>query len=231
MLSVLFDSLLRLWRKSLSFILVIAILISVIAVAMLATKFRTRPLISSQPTVEKIRDISQLSVLNVSVSDVIEISDPKRLLGIQYSTDEVLFVTRGDADIGVDLEALEVTVDERSHTAHIHLPTPKVSRARLDMNKTQVFDGYGNPIGLSSRTPLPAVAARIAQEHVKQLAGAPDFIDRAKRRTESLITGYLGDFGWKAVLDWRDDIPDASRVPVVPPEVRSNSDIPNSGRK
>ncbi len=115
------------------------------------------------------------------------------------------WLIRGDALIAVNLgQAAVVERDEAKKRATIRLPPPEVLQARVDHEKTQIWE-------LKSTTWIPWAADKDslrdmamahAQRFVAHAAGSAENIQQAKAGAESAIRGLYGEVGWSVGVRW-----------------------------
>jgi hypothetical protein len=156
--------------------------------------------ISMGPRIEDIRKIAQLAVLRVQAADVIE--------GTTSGAKAILLV-KGDADIAVDLDHVEVAErDDQAHRLTLLLPTPKAERPRVDHDRTKIYEL--RKTGLAALNPfadprqvLLEDCMRAAQTAVEKAVQADEFVTQAKERTEQLLVSYHRDMGWEVAVRWR----------------------------
>jgi|GEM_PF-2492737 len=159
-----------------------------------------RHVVSAGPRVEDVRRIARLAVLRVQVADVIE----GRNAGAR-----ALVLVRGDADISIDLDGIEIRVaDEATRTLRVVLPLPKPDRPRVDQQRTRIYEI--TKVGLAALNPFADPRAglleecmRAAQESVARAVSSPEFIDQARERAEWLLTGFYRELGWQVIIEWR----------------------------
>jgi len=155
---------------------------------------------SSGPRVEEVRQIAKLAVLRVQVADVIE--------GNTAGAKAAVLV-KGDADIAVDLDQIELAErDERRRTVTLVLPTPAPERARVDHDRTRVYELRKTGLALLNpfadpRADLLADCMRAAQEDVEQAVRAAGFTAKAKEQTELLLRSFYREWGWEVTVRWK----------------------------
>ncbi len=158
-------------------------------------------IVSVGPRIEDIRRIARLAVLRVQVADVIE--------GRNAGARAVLLV-KGDADIMVDFGAIEIADrNDELRTATLRLPAPTPERARVDHDRTRVYELHKtglaaiNPFA-DPRQPLLEDCMRAAQDTIRQSVRHPDFVTQAKRQAEVLLKAFYHEMGWDVTIEWAD---------------------------
>ncbi len=153
------------------------------------------------PRIEDIRQIAQLAVLRVRVSDVIE---------GRNAGGRALVLVYGDADVAVDWQSARlVEVDDAARRLVIELPRPKPQRARVDHERTRVYEV--RKIGLAAWNPLadprPALledCMRAAQAAIEAAVGRETYVAQARAHTEVLLVEYHRALGWDVEVRWQD---------------------------
>jgi hypothetical protein len=167
--------------------------------------------VSSQrgPRIEDIRQVAELAVLRVQVSDVIE----GRNAGGQ-----ALVLVHGDADVAVDWsQARLASRDDAARRLIIEAPAPAPRRARVDHERTRIYEirktglAAWNPWA-DPRTELLADCMRAAQSAVEAAVSREACVAQARDRAERLLRDYHRALGWDAELRWTDAAPLVSGV-------------------
>jgi hypothetical protein len=160
-------------------------------------------LASVGPRIEDVRRLARLAVLRVQVADVIE--------GRSAGAEAAVFV-RGDADLVVDLEQVEIVErDEAARVATVVLPRPHAERARVDHDRTRLYTlretglAAWNPFA-DARPVLLADAMRAAQEAVARAVRAEEFVVQAQQQAETLLRRYGGALRWDICVRWEDRV-------------------------
>ncbi len=154
---------------------------------------------STAPRIEDIREIAKLAVLEVHVADVIE---------GRNAGGRALVLVHGDADLAVDWSAIEVAAtDAEQRVLTLNLPEPQVERARVDHDRTRVYEVVKTGVAAWNpfADPRPALledCMRAAQQSIDRAARDPAFVAQARLRTESLLTAYHQRLGWRTAIRW-----------------------------
>jgi hypothetical protein len=157
------------------------------------------PIQSSVPTIEHIQPLAALVSMRVDISDVQVSSLDGYTGGIR-----IALLIRGDFLMTVNLSRARFeSLDKTARTAILVLPDPVGMSPRLDQERTVVFsiDTHGMwQMIPSDRGRAVAVdqAMRQAQRLLTLQARKSELVERAKARTESLVTSFL-----KQTLDWK----------------------------
>jgi hypothetical protein len=200
-------------------LLLLIILVMVAALAVLSLPGRMWPptpmptpqpqpvVVRSQgPTIERLEQLSHLVATRVLVADVL-VGEGNGCKGA--------WLIRGDALIAVDLsKASVVEKNETAKRATIRLPLPEVLQARVDHERTQIWE-------LKSTTWIPWASDKDslrdtvmahAQRLVGHAAGSAENIQQAKASAEAVIRGFWSEVGWTISVTWADSPSESQKV-------------------
>jgi hypothetical protein len=155
------------------------------------------------PTLENIRELSELVTLTVDVSDVQQTRIGGRVGGIT-----ALLAVKGDAQVSVDLSAARFErIDRRARTAVLVLPDPVATRPRLDHDHSRLFAIRED--GLWAITPGDRMYSLVtdrawaeAQHTVAVIAADPKVVERASRHAELVLRAHFAALGWDVAVRW-----------------------------
>ncbi len=155
---------------------------------------------SSSPRIESIKNLEELIVLKVFVTDgVIGRTKSKQC--------EVVYLFQGDALLSVNMKSINVvTCDNSEKTIKVSLPEPKVLQSGLNFaKKTEMYKTNGGLFTSSKMQQKIHEECRIkAAEKVAIEASSPKNIQKAKEEAECLLKQMFGDsIGWKVDIEWR----------------------------
>ncbi len=153
---------------------------------------------SQGPTIERLEKLSQLLVSRVHIAAV--------LVGVSDDS-KGAFLIRGDALIGLDLSKAVITEkDDSARRATLLLPQPRVILARVDHEKSKVYE-----FRTTSWIPWHSQPGRLleeamlqAQRMVTQAAGSKENIDQARRQAEVIIAALYEQLGWHLTIVFQD---------------------------
>jgi Protein of unknown function (DUF4230) len=153
------------------------------------------------------RDLSRLETSELHVEKVIDLTDTQsRLYGLAEGTDNVLLVAVGDVSIGVDLGKVkdgDVSMDEKTHVAHMKLPKPEVFSARLDEKATYVYSRETSLFAKRNEQ-LESRARKEAQDVIQRQADTEEAKSRAKAQAEKVLRELATSLGASSVtFDWQ----------------------------
>jgi hypothetical protein len=159
----------------------------------------------SPPSIESIRDLSELTVLQVRATEVVT----NEIKGQTGGTSVAVLVT-GDVFLGVDLEQAEfVEIDQDKQHIVLFLPVPEVRRAAIDHRTSQMIysERHGlwrMALGPALEDELIADAYKIGEQRLKDAAMQADLTGRAKRHAESVLRRFIDGTGWTLTIRWSD---------------------------
>ena len=135
------------------------------------------------------------------------------------------FLVRGDARIAVDLsEARIAAKDPKTMTATIVLPPPEVESARVDHERSSIYDVRKGLLVLGDKRKNLMIddAWRHAERPVASVAGKDEWIERARRQAEIALREFYGVLDWQVRVEWQDrpakDAKDDTEKPAPPSE-------------
>lgn len=154
---------------------------------------------STGPKIEDVRAIAKLAVLRVQVANVLE-GQNAGAVGI--------VLVRGDADMAVDLERIEIAAcDPEQRAATLRIPTPRPERPRVDHERTRVYElrktglAAFNPFA-DPRVDILVDTMRAAQTEVERAVQEEDFVAQAKAQAEMLLAAFYQKLGWSVAVEW-----------------------------
>ena len=160
------------------------------------------PVVSSLgPTVTQVERLGLLTVMKVSVSDVLT------LTGHSYKG---AWLVKGDALIAVDMRKLKVSDrDDQQKTMTITLPEPEILQPRVDHEKTMTYDVKGDWFtmipGWGNESKLRDAAMYHSQKLVEYAVHQPEYIKQAKSNAELVLQNIFGFSGWYITIQWADE--------------------------
>lgn len=159
--------------------------------------FAERPQYSSSgPTVDQLTQLSDLVVLRVQVSDVLQAKSKGTQMAI---------LVRGDADIAVDLSKAEISlVNAEAKTCMITIGTPTLVRPRVDHDRTKVYKVESSLLPWKNDTDVVFQdAMNQAQQLVEYASGKKEYIDQARLQAETVLRTFYKGLGWSVQVKWK----------------------------
>jgi hypothetical protein len=151
-----------------------------------------------------VKDLSRLEVTELRVEKVVDLTDKQsRLFGYVETQDSMLLVASGTAIVGVDLEKMRASYDDKTGTARLDLPEPTTLSVSLDPDATYV---YRRDTGVLAKRneQLEARARKEAHAAIERAAEDDEVKARAKKQAERQLTALLKQAGAKEVeIRWR----------------------------
>jgi len=174
----------------------------------LPNPFATQTVDRSAPAVLKsIRDLREYRAASGQFEVLVDLERdsalPAAILG-----ERTLFVAAGSVDAGVDFSGIgrgAVVVSEDRRSAVITLPRARLSKAKLDLDRSYVYDrrqGVLNEIGLlfederNTERDVYLLAERKLDEAAAKGSG---LVARAERNTRAMLESLLGSLGFTSV--------------------------------
>ena len=155
------------------------------------------------PTIEQVRRLESLVVQRVDVADV----STTELQGYTGGVRAAL-VVRGDLVVSVDLSRARFEAkDPVKRSAVLSLPSPRVSRPRLDQDRTRLFELSRAGLwvivpGDGGQSAAVNHAYRHAQEVVASAGEDPQLVERARLDAEETLTAFFQAVGWAVTIRW-----------------------------
>ena len=168
------------------------------------TKDRSQPVL-----LKSLERLSEYRAASANLQVVVDVEEDARLLPDFIKGERTLLVAAGNVDAGVDFRGLKgrnVVVNDDRTSATITLPGAKLSDARIDLERTRVFDTdrglidrVGDAFGGGGADEERRLL-RLAQRKLAEAARAdPILLAAAERNTRSMLEGMLRGLGFERV--------------------------------
>ncbi|MEM9186711.1 MAG: DUF4230 domain-containing protein [Planctomycetota bacterium] len=170
-----------------------------------ATRFR-----STGPTVQQLESLGHLTVLKLSLADVLEGN------GYGYKG---AWLIRGDALYAVDMRRAEITSrDDAARTATIRLPQPSLLQPRVDHNKTLTYAVERTTWipGTGDQSRLRDESMKEAQGLIERAASRDEYTSVARQNTELLLEKMYGLVEWDVEIDWSSGVGAGAQAEAPP---------------
>jgi hypothetical protein len=163
----------------------------------------------SQPVVLKsLERLSEFRAASANLQAIVDVERDSRLLPSFIKGERTLIVAAGTVDGAVDFRrlgegAVEISDDRREAT--LTLPAATLSKPRLDLRRTRVFDrdrGVLDRLGSVLSDDADAQRELLVLSEDKLAAAAredPDIRRAAERNTRAMLEGMLGGLGFERV--------------------------------
>jgi hypothetical protein len=161
---------------------------------------RTTAIDTSAPSVvEKIRQLSRLESVEYSIDKIVE--GDRQAPGVPnfLAGDRLLLIAHGQVIAGVDLSQLkngDLTVD--GDTVHLHLPAAQILTARIDNDRTRVYE-RSTGLLVTADPNLETQVRQAAEKQITQAALDDHILDQAQANARVTITGLLYALGFHKV--------------------------------
>jgi hypothetical protein len=162
---------------------------------------------SSGPTVQQLESLGHLTVLRLTVADVLE----GRGHGYRGA-----WLIRGDALYSIDLRKAAIqSKDEARRTATFELPLPVVAQPRVDHHKTLTYSVEKTSWvpWTGDQSKLRDAAMRESQRLVERAASHSDYLDTAQQNGELILRNMYALVDWEITVAWQSapDLPHEDR--------------------
>jgi hypothetical protein len=155
-------------------------------------------------TIEQVRKLASLVVLDVPISDV----HVTQLEGLTGGI-KVVIAVHGDVQIATDLsKARFEDLDAEHHTATLVLPKPAPGRPRLNHEKTRIVaierNGLWNILpGEAGEKAATNRAMSAAQQLLTDAAKRDDLAAKACAHADEVLRSFFTALGWTVTLQWQ----------------------------
>ena len=171
--------------------------------------FREETVDRSSPVVLKsIENLRRFQAATGHYEVIVDLEKDTRYVPSAIRGERVLFVAVGDVEAGVDFTDLKddaVRVSDNRRTVHLRLPHAEFFRARVDPERSYVYD---RDRGLIDRVASIFQDSPTSEQELYVLAQAklldaaeesPDLLARAERNTRLMLVGLLEALGFTSV--------------------------------
>ncbi len=162
------------------------------------------PEVTVETIVARLQPIQELSTLKVSVSGIVNASQPGRHWW--QGENRLVLLVRGQALYSIDLSGLKVEVEEGR--VRIELPPPRVAEAWVDVEQSRIWKREVGRFRSENQVRLEEEAWHSAHKLVKAGAETESHLRLAMVRTENRITGIVHqvDAGLQVEILWRESV-------------------------
>ena len=154
-----------------------------------------------QSVVEQVRNVAQLTTVEVVESTVIEKGNDFGWLNWARGDRIFMFVV-AKIGAGIDFERFysgSFDVDTETGTVTVELPSAEITYIALDNEQTQVIDrSTGFLTGGDAQ--LESDARQVAEQVLRESAIQSGILDRAEKNARSVIEGLLLELGYSRVV-------------------------------
>jgi|GEM_PF-1758696 len=157
------------------------------------------------PSIDRIRELNELTVLEVQASEVVTTEVNGRTGGTT-----VVVLVHGTVTLGVDLEqARYLHVDAEQRQLTLALPQPTVRRVAIDPHASRLLScersGLWNmAIGPAREDEAFAASLAIGHDRMAHAASREDIVARARHHAESVLGRFVTELGWSLEMRWEE---------------------------
>nr|WP_290665536.1 DUF4230 domain-containing protein [Ardenticatena sp.] len=141
--------------------------------------------------VRQVRGASELTTALYSMETIVAQSQARELLGVQVGETKMIYVAYGEVRAGVDLSEIDASnVQVVSDTVTIRLPPPKILDAKIDVERSYVYDFDKSLFGPVDPT-MQSRAEQLALEKIRRAACENGILEEANTRAEIAVRALL----------------------------------------
>ena len=194
---------------------VVAVLVVVAAIAVFPgldglNPFKTETVDRSQPVLLKsLEKLSEYRASSANLQVVVDVERDAPLLPDIVKGERTLLVAAGTVDGVVDFRALRgenVRVNDDRTAVTLTLPAARLSEARLDLDRTRVFDRnrglldrIGDALGNGGADEERQLLQLAQRKLAEAAAGTPEVRGAAERNTRAMLDGMMRGLGFERV--------------------------------
>ncbi len=173
--------------------------------------------------INKIRGASELATAVFAMEAVVPTKQDRTLGKLTFGTTTLLYIAYGEVRAGVDLSQLQPDdIQIRDDRINITLPPPQILDAKIDVNRSSVYDYNRGFLGLGpdSAPNLQTLAGQAALNKIVEVACQQNILTQANDRAKLTVGQLLSSVAEKP-LNLETQPADPSRC-VLPPEPSSS---------
>lgn len=169
--------------------------------------------------INKIRGANELATAVFAMEAVVPTKQERTLGKLTLGTTTLLYIAYGEVRAGVDLSQLQPKdIQLRNDSITITLPPPQILDAKIDVNRSSVYDYNRGFLGLGpdSAPDLQTLAGQAALNKILEVACQQNILAQANDRAKLAVGQLLSSVAEKP-LNMETQAVDPSRC-VLPPE-------------
>jgi len=173
--------------------------------------------------INKIRGANELATAVFAMEAVVPTKQERTLGKLTLGTTTLLYIAYGEVRAGVDLSQLQPDdIQIRNESINITLPPPQILDAKIDVNRSSVYDYNRGFLGLGpdSAPDLQTLAGQAALSKILEVACQQNILTQANDRAKLAVGQLLSSVAEKP-LNLETQPVDPSRC-VLPPEPSSS---------
>lgn len=141
--------------------------------------------------VKQVRNASELTTAIYSMETIVAQSQARELLGVQVGETKMIYVAYGEVRAGVDLSEIDVNdVRVISDTVIIRLPPPKLLDAKIDVERSYVYDFDKSLFGPVDPA-MQSRAEQLALAKIRRAACENAILEEANNRAAIAVRALL----------------------------------------
>lgn len=162
-----------------------------------------KPTSSRPPSIDAIRELAELTVLEIEVTDVVTASVTGQTGGTTID-----MLVRGSVTLAVDLQqARFVKVDKDQQQIVLALPPPEVRRVTIDHQTSRVLNCQRSglwrmTVGEALEDQAISAALVLGQQRLSNAASRDDLDQRARRHAEAVLQRFVTEITWTLEVRW-----------------------------
>lgn len=151
---------------------------------------------------QQIRAASELTTAVFAMEAIVPTQQDRELGGVVLGTTKLLYIAYGEVRAGVDLNQIEAqNITVTGDTVQVQLPPPQVLDAKLDVNRSQVYEYNRGFLGLGpdNAPALQTLAQQQALQKIVSTACNTGLMQTARDRAQQVVTHLLSGAGYNQV--------------------------------
>lgn len=156
---------------------------------------------SSEATVQSIRQVGELTSLQVRVEKVVDAESTLGFADFLFG-DRLLLVAAGEASFGIDLTRLsDDSIEINGSSVQLTLPEIELLNVSLDEDATRVYSRDTGWLRLRQETDLESEARLAAVQAIEsQVANDPLYREQAEESAREVMTSLLSGLGFEEII-------------------------------
>ncbi|MEL6552237.1 MAG: DUF4230 domain-containing protein [Cyanobacteria bacterium J06621_11] len=155
--------------------------------------------------IKQVQEVSELTTAVFTMEAVVPAQSDRKFGEVTIGKTNLLYVAYGEAEAGINLEALsaaDVTPSETGSQVRVVLPEPRLLDVKIDVDRSNVYDysrGLFN-LGPDRASELQTLAQREAKQKIRQAACEQGILNQANERADLVVTQLLQAAGFQEVI-------------------------------
>lgn len=145
--------------------------------------------------VQQVRPASELTTAIFTMEAVVPTQQDRTLGGLTVGSTKLLYIAYGEVRAGIDLAQITpLDIQINGEQATLRLPAPKILDAKIDVNRSRVYD-YDRGIlgfGPDAAIELQSLASQTALNRIVEAACSQNILNQANQRAQAVLNQLLG---------------------------------------